>query len=526
MAVLKFKALFTLGLWASGLLSAYATPDLSEYETEDDYRVPIPRSVVSTHADTFSAHVTAAYPLIQSWIDHPNASSAAAVNDAIQKVIPEADTIVSSLGGDTGRECSGPHKKRGSNRNTVTTFPDAVRCIGEGLQDISSAIEQEDAASKVNEVISQLDDLKPEVEDLKNTQNKLESRADKNKPASKKVICNQKCGPCKANDLDAELSDFEDESDLCSRSLDEDDTEADIAEHDKRELSEEGNNTEESDEVDTHGLEEEDGDENASQDVTKRGLKVPANPKQSFAPWYLKQFKDSYNVPHGMPAAAITKAFHDKQVKMGVVNLYGCTSVIIASKYGAYVSHFWEGPSFISPGANDHWAFNQEKFNHDVINTLGNGCHWTENDGFQGDYFFPAKVDSICLPGFHADDADTQVVIVTPWLPGETNIKYPNQVSQIKKHIKQLLPNAAEPRVEGYFNIGQSDSLIKNERFVDNGKFTFGKVLLNFEPASKTKMHSVDNVELQSELEIWIGDRVKPAFTHTWPATEAHMGCE
>lgn len=186
MAGLKFKALFTLGVWVSGLLSASATPDSSEYETDDDYRVPIPRSVVCTHADTFSAHVTAAYPLIQSWIDHPEASSAAAANDAIQKIIPEANTIVSSLGGDTGKKCPGAQKKRGSNRSTVTTFPDAVRCIGEGLQDISSAIEQEGAASKVNEVSSQLDDLKPEVEDLKNTQNKLESRADKKKPAQKK----------------------------------------------------------------------------------------------------------------------------------------------------------------------------------------------------------------------------------------------------------------------------------------------------------------------------------------------------
>lgn len=161
-----------------------------------------------------------------------------------------------------------------------------------------------------------------------------------------------------------------------------------------------------------------------------------------------------------------------------------------------------------------------------MIVLLGNGCHWVEKDGFQGDYFFPTKVDSICLPGFHADDADTQVLIITPRLPGQMTIRYPNQVSQIKNRIKKLLPNAAEPRVEGYFNVGESDELVTNERFVKNGRFTFGKVLLNFEPASKTKLHSADNLELQSELEIWIGDRGKPAFTHTWPATEAHMGCE
>lgn len=164
---------------------------------------------------------------------------------------------------------------------------------------------------------------------------------------------------------------------------------------------------------------------------------------------------------------------------MGVVNLYGCTSVIIASKYGAYVSHFWEAPSFLQENKEAPWHFDQAQFTNNVLNTLGSGCKWIEKDGFKGDYFFRTEVGSICQPAFYADDADTQVIIVTPWLPAQPTIKYPNQVSQIRQHIKQLLPNAAEAQVAGYFNIGESDRRITNERFVDNGRFTFGKVLLN-----------------------------------------------
>ena len=73
----------------------------------------------------------------------------------------------------------------------------------------------------------------------------------------------------------------------------------------------------------------------------------------------------------------------------------------------------------------------------------------------------PTKVHStLRLPGFHIQDADTQVIIVTPWVPGTTTVKFPNQVNQIKQHIKQLLPNAVEAKVEGYFNIGHSDPFV------------------------------------------------------------------
>lgn len=174
---------------------------------------------------------------------------------------------MSSLGGDTGKECSN-QRKRGSKRSKITTFPDAVRCISEGLEDISSAIEHSNAegspASKTNGVASQLDDLKPEVEDLKNTKNKLGSRADAKETTPKELICNSKCSACKSTSLDVKLSDFEEESELCSRSIDEDDINTDITEHGKRELSEEGGKTEnEVNELATRGLEEDKNEKQA-----------------------------------------------------------------------------------------------------------------------------------------------------------------------------------------------------------------------------------------------------------------------
>lgn len=41
-------------------------------------------------------------------------------------------------------------------------------------------------------------------------------------------------------------------------------------------------------------------------------------------------------------------------------------------------------------------------------------------------------------------------------------------------------------------------------------------------------MDAHGNLEMHSELEIWVGGRIngKPVFTHSWPATSAQLGCE
>lgn len=91
------------------------------------------------------------------------------------------------------------------------------------------------------------------------------------------------------------------------------------------------------------------------------------------------------------------------------------------------------------------------------------------------------------------------------------NIKYPNQVSQIKKHIKKLLPNAAEPRVESYFNIGQSDALIDNERSVDRFLFPY----LSFSYIPFTEHNNVFNHSAcRTRLSETAQDPHHPSETH------------
>jgi hypothetical protein len=75
-------------------------------------------------------------------------------------------------------------------------------------------------------------------------------------------------------------------------------------------------------------------------------------------------------VPHGSPSSAITKRFRGKDFTTGVVNLYGCTSVIIVSDNTLYLSHFWEARSSIDEHEPGKWDHVTKRFEEDVLETV------------------------------------------------------------------------------------------------------------------------------------------------------------
>jgi hypothetical protein len=54
-------------------------------------------------------------------------------------------------------------------------------------------------------------------------------------------------------------------------------------------------------------------------------------------------------VPHdGSPAARFRK-LKDREMVMGLLNLYGCSLGLVISKYAVWKSHSWEAPAFRYP---------------------------------------------------------------------------------------------------------------------------------------------------------------------------------
>lgn len=206
--------------------------------------------------------------------------------------------------------------------------------------------------------------------------------------------------------------------------------------------------------------------------------------------------------PHGVPAASVTYPFATHCVQLGLVNLYGCTSVVLVSRYGAAISHFWECPSFVGIDDNGDLRSDPYQFFQDVLLTLRCGCQWQQQDslGTSTYKFFP-----INFPMFSAPMANTKVVIITPHdvdVNGSWNIRYPLQIAAIQETILEMLPNLSGIDIFGYYSPGNQDPFIRNPEVVNRPLFSWGKILLQYFPGENPF------------VEVHVGDRLYPVMQY------------
>ena len=197
-------------------------------------------------------------------------------------------------------------------------------------------------------------------------------------------------------------------------------------------------------------------------------------------------------VPHGYlgsraAPAAVTRDFKDQPINLGIANLHGCTSVIVVSRKGVWASHFWEVPSFktrVGPGPYD-CVHVPDTFKRDVLGTLDYGCvfdqHPNRECGGIGSY---SRDDS----SMFAEDYRPRVIIVTPREktysppPREGVLEFPDQVRQIKKKLRKLLPSSPPPLVVDYFSNQGPDRRVKNPANPEGFSWVYGTVLLEYNP--------------------------------------------
>ncbi|EME81801.1 uncharacterized protein MYCFIDRAFT_78767 [Pseudocercospora fijiensis CIRAD86] len=90
--------------------------------------------------------------------------------------------------------------------------------------------------------------------------------------------------------------------------------------------------------------------------------------------------------------------FDASETNIYVTGLAGCTSILVVSRLGAYISHLWE-PSFTEPGGPPN-------FQADVIDYLNNGRAGGEAD--------TEPLGALVQGGVFGDTATTKIFIMTP----------------------------------------------------------------------------------------------------------------
>ncbi|KAK6813847.1 hypothetical protein RU639_010624 [Aspergillus parasiticus] len=183
-------------------------------------------------------------------------------------------------------------------------------------------------------------------------------------------------------------------------------------------------------------------------------------------------------LPHGTPACTSVTPFGGNPFTTGVINLHGCTSIIILTDKGIYNSHFWDSSSFSQSIIPIHGP---AIFENDVLRPIKPGLRFlTSNDTLLEGH--PACNQCI------RDEDEPQDFIFSPKKRNTNFMQYPAQIEKTVQALWDVLPSAYV-RVVGHVNVGRANSVLMDADFIDPGFGDMGqlegKVVVDYQPRSR-----------------------------------------
>ena len=245
-------------------------------------------------------------------------------------------------------------------------------------------------------------------------------------------------------------------------------------------------------------------------ELIKRVLPLPSDP-----PWNGNQ--DSYLFTEYLtatwvplrqdpqfPSSALAFGLGTNRFDVAVQGLYGCTSLIIISTAGVWMSHLWEDPSF-APGG----VVSQTNFQAQVLDRLGPG---------DGTPDFPGL--NQYLNTEFAADTKPVAIIMTPRNranPQPGVLMYRDQITQLSEKVQTIFGGTRT-------NSGQFpgstlngvpiiiDYTPKSDQFSQTWTSS-GKALFQYEPV-QIRCNGVQ----WAMVRLWVEDRPLYVYQHYWVA--------
>lgn len=245
--------------------------------------------------------------------------------------------------------------------------------------------------------------------------------------------------------------------------------------------------------------------------VRKQKRVLPTPSTNGIATFINYQTDHATRVPLvGYVSTALFERLINERLDMAVTGLWGCTSVIVVSKKGVYMSHFWEGDL-----KDFERAFNP------VVRSLlfGNGVRIPRILAFREMFFDPESEPAtiIVTPRkspivWKRNDGSSPDEIQQP-LPGE--LQYPDTIRKLKAilqiQFKDPVSNPIVPIIVDYI----AD---KNKKTRENN--VSGKVLFQYDPVQGMFPELNDDCKLYQEarLRLWMGIGEHPILDKGWLA--------
>ena len=204
-----------------------------------------------------------------------------------------------------------------------------------------------------------------------------------------------------------------------------------------------------------------------------------------------------YKTPPGRPqvwTTALTYPLGNTADDWHLVNLYGCTSVVVISRKRMYLSHIWEVRSMKHP----------QFFQGDVLDVLRNGGPEV-----------PEGLAAFTGPGGDFENIPANKVrafVITPYRdhaidPARDDVQFPSEVTKIKSLLTTLLGRSDTLTIP-YLPAGRDD---QNE--IPNGK-----IYIQYDPAAAALVPAEGgcNQPQAAAIELWFEDAPTYRYRDAW----------
>lgn len=481
-------------------------------------------AAASASASSFSSQVASVYPAIQSWIDDPDPPKASVVVDAIKKTRPRAHDIIDSLGGRTssGPPCNKKHGKRiKSPGDILGDLIDPLSCISDTIGKISSTVEKSIPKKKVDtkvdikDVTSQFKGLKSVLKSLGKNDKKDDDKDNESKTTDRYTKTNKKATTHgnhvttaqyteKTHTVSITTSTSREASSTTSESSSASSAAPKLCSPDCETC---GSNKISLDETLHRELSYYYPGANISDVIAKRVLPDAPDNRDKFLRWlkrYISTGQRATQVPHLIQQALPSSekvVLGNSVLSIGQAGLYGCTSVIVVSRYAIYMSHHWEKPAFRII-KDRRMVLEEANFQTGVLDYLETTLPQ------------PEFVNSEKYP-----DPHTKAFIVSPRARTPTlKPKFGNELDRISEKLMEKLGLSEEPRIHLYNSIHSPDRRDPGDYDPEVEYIMLdGKLVVIYDPNNND---ATNECEKKPGVAIWNGDdeghKRDPFFSTDW----------
>ena len=228
----------------------------------------------------------------------------------------------------------------------------------------------------------------------------------------------------------------------------------------------------------------------------------------------------------GVPSALFRK-YDDAKMVLGLVNLYGCTSVLVVSKSAIWWSHFWELPGFLAlydeESPSDGWyntwdepledeeEGNPSIFRTYVLDVLESTKSCSMDEEPKSFLSLACHVDKA-----FAEGEEPRVIVITPRSSYGSELAYPNHINAIRSVLRDNVFKDVSEYDDNHVvvvaydrGMGEDPNANPPHEGGDPEKYSWldGKFMLQFDP-----QHEPD----RAALELWAEQSSQPVFSTQW----------